>query len=131
MIKQKAPKDMTATELVNHLIDRLRELGIEAFSESGLLYELNRPAPNPFTPEEIEYMKFLQSQLGYSYAAMLGEGVFFFDGHPLKLRTDKWKEYAMGRSYSLKCFLRRVLPKDGSDCICLADYAPLEEKTNE
>ena len=49
MIKQKAPKDMTATELVDHLIDRLHNLGIDSFTEDELRYELNRPAINPFT----------------------------------------------------------------------------------
>ena len=139
MIKQKAPKDMTATELVDHLIDRLHNLGIDSFTEDELRYELNRPAINPFTPDQVTVMQEYQRD-GYKYAAKSSSGyVCVFKNKPTiaVVYTNPATGETFGRWVDRESpfdvttfeFLKKSTSWGDPEPLRFADYAPLEGET--
>lgn len=131
MIKQKAPKDMTATEFVGHLeLVASREMlakNLEgwAITLQGLRKELSEPAPNPFTDDQLAWMREMQ-RMGFNYATQEGSQGFcyIYERNP---KTDLGYFSRVGRL----SFLSKCLVADDPEPMCFADYAPLEEKINE
>jgi hypothetical protein len=135
VIKQKAPKDMTATEFVAHLeLVASREMlakNLEgwAITLQGLRKELSEPAPNPFTPDQIAWMREEQRN-GYQYAAKdLDGNCYLFTHMPIK-EDHNWECEKQDHHYSDRRdgFLEKVLSFYDPEPLCFADYAPLEEK---
>ena len=135
MIKPKAPKDMTATEFVAHLeIVASREMlakNLEgwAITLQGLRKELLEPAPNPFTPDQLAWMREEQRN-GYRYAAKdLDGNCYLFTHKPIK-EDHCWELEKQDHRYSDRRdgFLEKILSFDDPEPLCFADYAPLEEK---
>ena len=133
MIKQKAPKDMTATEFVAHLeIIASREMlakNLEgwAITLQGLRKELSEPAPNPFTPDQLAVMREHQRN-GINFAVNnSGFSLLFYKKKPY-IENNVWKP--------LDGFVTSIQPSisflgaalEINEVICFADYAPLEEK---
>lgn len=135
MIRQKAPKDMTATEFVGHLeLVASREMlakNLEgwAITLQGLRKELSEPAPNPFTPDQLAWMREEQRN-GYRYAARDRDGnCYLFTQKPIK-EDHCWELEKQDHRYSDRRdgFLEKILSFDDPEPLCFADYAPLEEK---
>ena len=134
MIKQKAPRDMTATEFVAHLeIIASREMLSKntegwAITLQGLHKELSEPAPNPFTPDQLASMR--ECQRGdWNYAAMdENDVVFLYETAPSIDKDGYWEANNGSYQESHLAFLSDVLCLDKKSIIRLADYAPLEEK---
>ena len=135
MIKQKAPKDMTISELLE-LIDSGRTAGLGSLVShwSGTLRIISRiPAPNPFTEDQIAVMRELQRN-GMNYAAkdLCGE-YWGFNQKPTKL-TNGWSDGGaedndwFPTDITHLRFICDVLSWDDPEPLCFADYAPLEEK---
>ena len=135
MIKQKAPKDMTATEFVEHLeLVASREMLAKntegwAITLQGIRRELSEPAPNPFTPDQLAWMREEQRN-GYNYAAIDFDGeVRLFEKKPMKDCTH-WNKITGSNSKSngKGSWLSNLLTVDDPEPLCFADFAPLEEK---
>lgn len=135
MIKQKAPKDMKATEFVAHLeLIASREMlskGTEgwAITLQGLRKELSEPAPNPFTDDQLAWMREEQRN-GYNYAAIdFDREVRLFEKKPMKDCTH-WNKIvgSCSKSNGKGSSLSKILSVDDPEPLCFADYAPLEEK---
>ena len=134
MIKTKAPKDMTGTEL----IDPIKSLLLE-FVDSGV-YKLvdmenigeaieefiNQPEPNPFTPDQLAWMR-VEQQDAYFYAAMDYDGEIHLFGEEPEEDGTHWNrtDNYSGQSLGLYSWLKDFLTPGGS-FLCFADYAPLE-----
>lgn len=131
MIKQKAPKDMTAVEFVEYLIARKEDekvLDVNVYYTLEFLKgRLNEPAPNPFTPDQLATMRELQRN-GYCYASMdKCTGVYLYQSKPEKEKYGYWDcNGEMIEAYYE--FLGNALSWDDPEPLCFADYAPLEEK---
>jgi len=136
MIKQKAPKDMTATEFVEHLeLVASREMLAKntegwAITLQGLHKELSEPAPNPFTPDQLAWMRETQRS-GYCFVAMdTGGNIWCYATKPFK-SFDSWEEKEPDRfpiEITQFMFFDKFLSWDDPEPICFADYAPLEER---
>ena len=135
MIKQKAPKEMTAEEFVAHLeIIASREMLAKntegwAITLQGLRKELSEPAPNPFTPDQLAWMREEQRN-GYKYAAKdLDGNCYLFTHKPIK-EDHCWEIETQDHHYSDRRdgFLEKILSFYDSEPLLLSDYAPLEEK---
>ena len=143
MIKPKAPKDMTATEFVEHLeLVASREMLAKntegwAITLQGIRRELSEPAPNPFTPDQLAWMREEQRN-GFNYAGMncagitFGEAVELYEKKPMKDCTH-WNKISGSNSKSSGngSWLERFLSIDDPEPLCFADYAPLGGKVNE
>lgn len=114
MIKPKAPKDMTATEFVDFAKDRydatLKTLQSNQFMTADFFFGLLKeyasiPAPNPFTPDQIAWMREMQ-KAEYHYAAKDENlKVYCYEKKPSKT-SDIWKaENFINMS---GCMLRRA-----------------------
>lgn len=126
MIKPKAPKDMTATEFV--ALFESRYPGNEIY-RSVLKKILAEPAPNPFTPDQIAWMRVEQQDNGIMYAAMNEAGIVsFFRDCPIE-NTGHGERFFGSKFGSVKrsstCFLVKVLSVDDPEPLCFADFAPL------
>lgn len=133
MIRQKAPKDMTATEFVAHLeIVASREMltkNLEgwAITLQGLRKELLEPAPNPFTPDQLAWMRVEQEDNGFKYAAMNEPGIVsFFRDKPTR-NINYWGTAYGSAKRSSTSFLVRMFSENDEEPFCFADYAPLEQ----
>ena len=131
MIKQKAPKDMTAPEFVEHLKGLLsrfnpKDIPHIIITISDMERELLKPAPNPFTTTQNEVMREYQID-GFNYAAMDASGlVHVFKDKPYKDHAvSKWmsKEISKYTSFS---FLYSACSYDDHEPLCFSDYAQLE-----
>ena len=135
MLKQKAPKDMTAVEFVAHLeIIASREMlakNLEgwAITLQGLRKELSEPAPNPFTPDQLAWMRIKQGE-GYRYAAMDFDNEVRLFGEKPDNDGTHWNGQSgyIEQSIGLWSWMRDYLSTDDPEPLCFADYAPLEEK---
>lgn len=130
MVKQKAPKDMTAVEFVEYLIARKKDekvLDVNVYYTLEFLRgRLNEPAPNPFTEDQLAVMREYQRN-GINFAVNNNRVLLFYADEP-KLEDHVWrskKEPLFTISPELS-FLGKELAI--LDIICFADYAPLEEK---
>ena len=133
MIKQKAPKDMTAVEFVAHLemiaSKEMLAKNLEGWSITlqGLRKELSEPAPNPFTPDQLAWMR-EEQRSGYKYAAIDFDGeVRFFDQRPMRDCTH-WNKVTGSESKTVIRipWLAGLLSVNDEEPLCFADYAPLE-----
>lgn len=136
MIKQKAPKDMTVTEFVN-LVERRYAVGTGCNMDAWintLRLMAEEPAPNPFTPDQLAWMREEQRN-GFNYAGMncagitFGEAVELYEKKPMKDCTH-WNKISGSKSKSggEGSWLERFLSINDPEPLCFADYAPLEEK---
>ena len=127
MIKQKAPKDMTATEFVEGFIAFMNKRDTTIYDEENLRDYLSMPAPNPFTPDQLATMREYQRS-GMNYVANnSGVALLFYKTKPY-LEDNVWRpseKFVMSKKPSLS-FLGTSLGYN--EVICFADYAPLEEK---
>ncbi len=134
MIKQKAPKDMTAVEFVEYLIARKKDekvLDVNVYYTLEFLKgRLNEPAQNPFTPDQLAWMRETQRS-GYCFVAMdTGGNIWCYATKPFK-SFDSWEEKEPDRfpiEITQFMFFDKFLSWDDPEPICFADYAPLEEK---
>lgn len=147
MIKQKAPKDMTTAELLDEYKKehRCEACKLDEFCagkapvifnngefiphcKEGRIWlecKMKEPAPNPFTPDQLAWMREMQRG-GVNYATTThSPTVDFFKDKP-----DRGSGYwatKIGRDFSSRStFLSSVLLPEDSEPLCFADYAPLE-----
>ena len=128
----KAPKDMTAVEFVEYLIARKKDekvLDVNVYYTLEFLKgRLNEPAQNPFTPDQLAWMREEQRN-GYRYAARDRDGnCYLFTQKPIK--EDRcWGLEKQDHRYSDRRdgFLEKILSFDDPEPLCFADYAPLGE----
>ena len=140
MIKQKAPKDMTFEEGIAYS-EKVFKDGKESgcYSDGSLFTfaeffeflhrRLKEPAPNPFTDDQLAWMREEQRN-GYNYSAIDFDGeVRLFEKKPVKDCTH-WNKITGSNSKSngKGSALSKVLSVDDPEPLCFADYAPLEEK---
>lgn len=140
MIKQKAPKDMTFEEGIAYS-EKVFKDGKESgcYSDGSLFTfaeffeflhrRLKEPAPNPFTPDQLAWMREEQRN-GYRYAARDRDGnCYLFTQKPIK-EDHCWELEKQDHRYSDRRdgFLEKILSFDDPEPLCFADYAPLEEK---
>ena len=135
MIKQKAPKDMTVSEFID-LVAKRYLVGNGCNMDhwiNTLRMIADEPAPNPFTPDQLAWMREAQ-RIGYCFAAMdAGGNIWCYATKPFK-SFDSWEEKEPDRfpiDITQLMFFDKFLSWDDPEPLCLADYAPLEEKTNE
>jgi hypothetical protein len=128
----KAPKEMSAVEFVDYLINGNVLPSIpddDAFIRVGIIKDvLKRPAPNPFTKDQIAWMREEQRN-GYKYAAKDMDGnCYLFTHKPIK-ESHCWEIENQDHHYSDRRdgFLERVISFYDTEPLCLAEYAPLEE----
>ena len=131
MIKQKAPKDMTAVEFVA----MIEESGKSPLvSENDKFYtlrwiknKLNEPAPNPFTPDQLAWLRIEQLD-GFAYAAMdFDREVRLFGAKPENDGTH-WngqREYSE-KSIGIYSWIGVFMTPNDPEPLCFADYAPLD-----
>ena len=129
MLKQKAPKDMTVEEFID-LVERrygTKEPTNMSVWINTLRMIADEPAPNPFTPDQIAWMR-EEQRSGYNYAAIDFDGeVRLFEKKPMKDCTH-WNKITGSNSKSngKGSALSKVLSVDDPKPLCFADYAPLE-----
>ena len=135
MIKQKAPKDMTVGEFLAFAKDRYHAtFPDDPVMTAGFMFGLledyaSIPAPNPFTPDQLAWMR-VEQRSGYNYAAIDFDGeVRLFQKKPMKDCTH-WNKItgSNAKSNGKGSWLSKLLSIDDPDPLCFADYAPLEEK---
>lgn len=131
MIMKKAPKDMNAVEFVDYLINGGVLTSIpddDSFIKLAIIKDaLNKPAPNPFTPDQLAWMREEQKS-GFEYAWCDKKGyVWCSAALPSTgiIETGGW-ECAGCHGVGMGSFLRRMLSSDDSEPLRFADYAPLE-----
>ena len=133
MLNLKAPKDMTAPELVADVKRRIESGALkQPFDYNDLYGILSEPASNPFTPDQLAVLRELQRS-GMSYAAMDASGtVFCYDTKPVMDEDGYWYEKSAAGEYIasdyLSCFvfMKEALSGEDNPIIRFADYAPLE-----
>ena len=128
MIKQKAPKDMTVEEFID-LVERrygTKEPTNMSVWINTLRMIADEPAPNPFTPDQIAWMR-VEQQDAYFYAAMDYDGEIHLFGEEPEEDGTHWNrtDNYSGQSLGLYSWLKDFLTPGGS-FLCFADYAPLE-----
>lgn len=135
MIKSKAPKDMTAPEFEEYLekaiASNVSGFGFPPFDNvvaealvEFLIEKLNDPAPNPFTPDQIAWMR-EEQRSGYNYAAMDEIGTIrCYMVRPYK-KPESWTSRSFTHSTASDGFLSKCLSWDDPKPLCFADYAPL------
>jgi len=128
MNKPKAPKDMTGLELINELIARFGNVsGLEqcTYSVEQLREIAEEPAPNPFTEDQLAWMR-EEQRAGLRYAAMDENGnVYMYAACPRKRENEWW--YNSYAGWQCRNFLQSVLSWEDDKPLCFADYAPLPE----
>lgn len=148
MNKPKAPKDMSLGELLEEykaerkcalckydqycttkeplILGRTETIPSCMSGRIWMERKMNEPAPNPFTPDQIAWMR-VEQQDAYFYAAMDYDGeIHLFGEEPEEdgthwNRTDNYSGQSLGLYSWLKDFLT-----PGGPFLCFADYAPLE-----
>ena len=132
MISKKAPKDMTATEFVEYFKEKKQvpSYGCNIKETYDFMVKmLSEPAPNPFTPDQLAWMREEQRN-GYRYAASdRDRNCYLFTHKPIK-EDHCWELEKQDYHYSDRRdgFLEKILSFDDPEPLCFADYAPLEEK---
>lgn len=127
MNKPIAPKDRTPAEFVAEfekrhgapydcamtaIINTMKEMLVE-------------PAPNPFTPDQLAWMREEQRH-GFKYAATDADGVtrLFSSVCGRDNESGTWEGDFHCKTHA--DFLIRILCWDDPEPLCFADYAPLE-----
>lgn len=125
MNKPKAPKDMTAPEFVEYL-EKTRP-SMPMAERFVLRTALDEPAPSPFTPDQLAWMRIEQLD-GFAYAAMdFDREVRLFGAKPENDGTH-WngqREYSE-KSIGIYSWIGVFMTPDDPEPLCFADYAPLE-----
>ena len=127
----KGPKDMTVTEFIG-LVEKRYLTGNGCNMDhwiNTLRMIAEEPAPNPFTPDQLAWMR-VEQRSGYNYAAIDFDGeVRLFEKKPMKDCTH-WNKITGSNSKSngKGSWLSKLLSVDDAEPLCFADYAPLEEK---
>lgn len=135
MNKPKALKDKTPAEFVAHIesvLETTMRLSQTTEEEAKLTRaiirvmkeELERPAPNPFTPDQLATMREWQRN-GYQYAAMDSDGSVYLHKDMPEKGTGRWHNYA-GYVVAKYAFLETVISWIDTEPLCFADYAPLQ-----
>lgn len=131
MIKQKAPKDMTVTEFIG-LVEKRYLTGNGCNMDhwiNTLRMIAEEPAPNPFTPDQLAWMREAQRSR-YCFVAMdTGGNVWCYATKPFK-SFDSWEEKEPDRfpiDITQFMFFDKILSWDDPEPLCFADYAPLED----
>ena len=130
MLKQKAPKDMTVEEFID-LVERrygTKEPTNMSVWINTLRMIADEPAPNPFAPDQLAWMREEQRN-GYRYAASdRDRNCYLFTHKPIK-EDHCWELEKQDHHYSDRRdgFLESILSFDDPEPLCFADYAPLEE----
>lgn len=133
MIKQKAPKDMMATEFVDELDRRVGKHPFRdcaAFQLSQLREMLNESDPTPFTPDQLAWMR-EEQRSGFLFAWCDKQGYIWCSvAEPSAgvIETGGW-ECAGVHGVGLGSFLRRILSADDSAPLCFADFAPIDNES--
>ena len=126
MINMKAPKDMTVSEFIDLVEKRYHTeepTNMNAWINTLRLIA-SEPAPNPFTPDQLAWMREMQRG-EINYAAMDYDKVIFFKEKPN--RTNGYWATPRGRGFvSGSTFLSKFLSPDDPEPLCFADCAPLE-----
>ena len=148
MNKPKAPKDMTMAELLEQYkhdhncacckFDKYCERTEAPIIKSGesipdcclgrVWFEerIKEPAPNPFTPDQIAWMREMQRS-GYHYAAMDHTGItHVFGERPIQMSDYCWRNTDSIQVFQAPKFIHGVLCVDDPEPLCFADFAPLE-----
>ena len=87
--------------------------------------KLNEPAPNPFTPDQLAWMR-EEQRAGYNYAAKDCNGyVYIHTSFPKRLDYT-WDSISNKKTSAQRMFLSNVLSWNDPEPLCFADYAPLE-----
>lgn len=132
MINKKAPKDMNAVEFVDYLINGNVLTSIpddDSFIQLAIIKDaLKKPAPNPFTPDQLAWMR-EEQRMGYVCAAKDENGnVCTYTDKPDKSeKHGLWQTGGQYRRYSNKSFLYVILSWNDKSPLYFKDYAPLEE----
>ena len=133
MISKKAPKDMTAVEFVEYLIARKKDekvLDVNVYYTLEFLKgRLNEPAQNPFTPDQVAWMRIMQ-EMKFFYAVAGSDGsICLTEQKPVRDNNKNWLVSASYYTWFRKgIFLENYISFDDPEPLCFADYAPLEEK---
>lgn len=130
MIMKKAPKDMNAVEFVDCLINGNVLTSVpddDSFIQLKIIKDmLTKPAPNPFTPDQLAVMREYQRS-GINYVANNNNlALLFYKDRPY-IESCVWKPVG-GLIMTIKpshSFLGSALCE--REVLCFADYAPLEE----
>ena len=127
MIKQKAPKNMTAPEFVTYICET--QTILPDYWKQSLQMMLKEPAPNSFTPDQLAVMRELQRN-GFNYAAQDdGEDTYVYCKMPTKeLPTLGW-DTDDGYENCIFSFLVEVLSWQDATPLCFADFAPLDDES--
>ena len=136
MIKQVAQKDMTVNEFIDLVAKRYlvgNGCNMDAWINTLRLIA-EEPAPNPFTDDQLAWMREEQRN-GYNYAGFncagitFGEEVRLYEKKPMKDCTH-WNQISGSNSKSAGkgSWLEKFLSASDPEPLCFADYAPLEEK---
>ena len=136
MNKPKAMADRTPREFADHIesvLDAMMRLSTTTDAERGLTLafiqvmreELEKPAPNPFTKDQLAWMR-EEQRAGLRYAAMDENGnVYMYAACPHKRENEWW--YNSYTGWQCRNFLQSVLSWEDDKPLCFADYAPLPE----
>ena len=130
MLKQKAPKDMTVEEFID-LVERrygTKEPTNMSVWINTLRMIADEPAPNPFAPDQLAWMRIKQGE-GYRYAAMDFDNEVRLFGEKPDNDGTHWNGQSgyIEQSIGLWSWMRDYLSTDDPEPLCFADYAPLEE----
>ena len=128
----KSPKDMSAVEFVDYLINGsvLPSVPDDAsFIQVRIIKDaLKKPAPNPFTPDQLAVLRELQRN-GFGYAAKDPcDTVFAYENEPEQDEEGYWTAEKVGGNYIELPFefLAEALDSEDKKPLCFADCAPLE-----
>ena len=129
MNKPKAPKDMTVDEFIDLVEKRYHTEDPTNMNSwiNTLRMIAEEPAPNPFTPDQIAWMRAMQRS-GWKYATRDENCVVCVS----EQQPTKWQHgwTASGGYESIPDnFLDSVVIWDDPEPLCFADYAPLEGAT--
>ena len=126
----KAPKDMNAPEFVAMIDDGGKPTTL---SDSERLYTLSflkaklaEPAPNPFTEDQLAWMR-EEQRTGFMFAWSDAKGYIWCSAATPSekvVETGGW-ECAGCHGAGMGSFLRGLLSPDDPEPLCFADYAPL------
>ena len=128
----KAPKDMTATEFVEYFKEKKQvpSYGCNIKETYDFMVKmLSEPAPNPFTPDQVAWMRIMQ-EMKFFYAVAGSDGsICLTEQKPVRDNNKNWLVSASYYTWFRKgIFLENYISFDDPEPLCFADYAPLEEK---
>ena len=131
MIKQKAPKNMTVDEFIDLVEKRYgtKEPTNTSIWINTLRMIAGEPAPNPFKPDQLAWMRIMQ-EMKFFYAVAGSDGsICLTEQKPVRDNNKNWLVSASYYTWFRKgIFLENYISFDDPEPLCFAEYAPLEEK---